>query len=367
MRKTERGITLTILILIIFLLIVIGTIAIVLFFNNDNTEKLKDNTDTTSSIENEKEEINSTSNVEKNSIQLLENLYKENDENLSLIKSIQGKVTYIENGGTFPVLVADNKLYLESYGDIIEKYQFLNQPDEILYFDNIEIGKNIFVMSNGKISAFDIDEGKSIFENIDFNAESDFIPTLGGDSYVFIMSKTANGYNIKYYQKDDESQTFKLYSEENLNKVQTSNSNEINMKELFVLKNNDNGYSLYCLTQNNEVYWVDRVDPNGNMTMRSKTPILTNVDKIIEPASVYSNLTLPIYTKINDNTAVYSGAPGSSIMDTEDNFEISFEMPSGHNPNQIKDIFQVSDFLIFEFDNKDVYYIDEIQRTNKKE
>ena len=41
-------------------------------------------------------------------IRLIDDLYDEDE--LAFIQSIQGHITHIDNGGTFPVLIADNKV-----------------------------------------------------------------------------------------------------------------------------------------------------------------------------------------------------------------------------------------------------------------
>lgn len=79
---------------------------------------------------------------ESEDIKLINGLYDEED--LELINSIQGNITHIDNGGTFPVLVANDKVYTEDYGTLKEFVSLNAAPDSILYFDNVEIGQNIF-------------------------------------------------------------------------------------------------------------------------------------------------------------------------------------------------------------------------------
>ena len=87
---------------------------------------------------------------ESEDIKLINGLYDE--EQLELINSVQGSITHIDNGGTFPVLVANDKVYTEDYGTLKEFVSINGTPDSVLYFDNLEIGQNILCFKDGKIS-----------------------------------------------------------------------------------------------------------------------------------------------------------------------------------------------------------------------
>ena len=52
-----------------------------------------------------------TGNFETEDVKLINELYDEED--LELINAIQGHITHLDHGGTFPVLVANNKFYFE--------------------------------------------------------------------------------------------------------------------------------------------------------------------------------------------------------------------------------------------------------------
>ena len=99
--------------------------------------------------------------------------------------------------------------------------------------------------------------------------------------------------------------------------------------------------------------------------MMTSSPIASSVENVLAPSDVGNKLTAPIYSKTGDTSALYSSAPGADIIDTSDNFEISFVLPDGHTPDEVKDIIQVSDKLVFIFDNGDTYYTGDIQDEEK--
>lgn len=288
------------------------------------------------------------------------------EENIAFLDEVQGHITHIDNGGTSPIIVANNKLYFAEYGFYMEKASFPSTPDSILFFDNMTIGENVYYFKDDKISLYSADgDGGVFFDNIEFNKDTDFVIELGLSSYFFMMTKKDNSYNIKYYERDERTNQIELYSEKVLRRVETPDYNEIEFEDFIVITSNRYGYCLYVITDDNDVYWVDEVNSNGTITTSTKTPYITNVDKIFASADVGNNLPLPIYSKIGDSTNLYSGSPGNDIFDTSDNLEISFQIPDNHTTKEIKDIFQISDYLVFVFNNGDVYITDEIEKEDK--
>ena len=369
MLKNKRNIIILIcVILIIVIACIIGGKLIGNKNENSNSNSMgssnndvNDNSD--NSTKDNSNNVIESDEYESSEILLVENLYDEDNETYRAIKEIQGKISAIGDTGDFPVLLEEKTLYLNSYGTLKSVIEFSETPDEILFFDNMNIGENVFFYKDGKISCYDLDS-EARFENIDFDTKTDFIPEIKSSASLYIISKTSEGYTIKYYGKENSSKPLELYSEKSLEEIITKDGEKIDMKELVVIKNNIYGYSIYCITNDNDVYQVDEIEKDS-IEMATKAPIITNVDKIYQIPNVGTNLTLPIYSKIGDETAVYSGAPGASLMDTSDNFEISFTMPDGHKASEIKDIFQVSGSLIFVFENGDTYITDEIEEEDK--
>ena len=296
-------------------------------------------------------------------IKLINELYDENE--MDFINSIQGNITNIDNGGTFPVLIANNKFYSEDYGTLKERFALPELPDSMIYFNNSSIGENLFYFKDGKLSLYPSDEYGIRFTNIPFQEETDFVAEIGMSSYFTIVRQENGGYIIDYYESENGSDEFVLRSQNPVSIVETSDIVELSVQKIIPLHSNLNGYDVYILTDNNDVYVLDSVNSNGSMTTMSSTPILSNVDRIVAPSDVATYLTVPIYSKIGDNANLYSSAPGPDLIETSDNFEISFILPDGHTPEEVTDVFRVSDMLIFVFSNGDTYFTDDIEKEER--
>ena len=294
-------------------------------------------------------------------VRLLDREYDEDDtETLALMDEIQGKVTFLDNGGTFPVFIAGDKVYVEEYGVIKAAVELPEAPEDAIYFDNLSIGENVFVFKDGEIALYPLDGLGLSFEGVAFDAENDFMGEIPLSSYFNVLRLENGVYVDDYYQRDDETQQFVLNSQNAVNAFYNSNGEELTVKEIIPLRSNMDGYCVYVLTENQEVYWVDGIN-RGKMTMTSATPLVTNAAAVYAPADAGANLTLPVYSKVDDETALYSAAPGADILDASDNFEIAFILPDGCKPADVNDVFRVSDRLVFAFENGDVYYTDEIE------
>lgn len=224
-----------------------------------------------------------------------------------------------------------------------------------------------------KINLYEADKKTDnvVFENIDFNKDTDFIPEESWGSTLNIVRKNDNNYIVKYYEINNDTNKLEFHSQSVLNRVQTSYGDELIGDKLNVVISNKYGYCVYFITKNNEAYWINeayvsvgKYSSVGGLRATSKTPYLTNVDKIYASADVGNNLSRPIYSKIGEQEVLYSYVPGSDILDSSDDLEISFQLPDGHKASEIKDIFQVSDYLVFVIDNN-VYITDEIQAKSR--
>lgn len=309
---------------------------------------------------------------ETESIKLLNKLYDE-EENIEFLNEVQGHITHIDNGGTAPVIVANNKFFSTDFGIYSQKIKFPNKPSSIIFFDSPEIGESVYYINKNKINLYEADKKTDnvVFENIDFNKDTDFIPEESWGSTLNIVRKNDNNYIVKYYEINNDTNKLEFHSQSVLNRVQTSYGDELIGDKLNVVISNKYGYCVYFITKNNEAYWINeayvsvgKYSSVGGLRATSKTPYLTNVDKIYASADVGNNLSRPIYSKIGEQEVLYSYVPGSDILDSSDDLEISFQLPDGHKASEIKDIFQVSDYLVFVIDNN-VYITDEIQAKSR--
>lgn len=294
-------------------------------------------------------------------IKLIDGLYDEED--VELIRSLQGHITHIDNGGTFPVLLADNNVYSEDYGTLKEIISLPETPDDIIYFDSSSIGENLLGFKDGMISLYPAKEYGIRFTDLTFNAETDFVGEIGTSSFFNLVRREDDGYHIEYYENEDGDGAFTLKSQKPLKAVETPDVQALSVKEIIPLRSNSDGYCVYILTDSNNVYEIGGINSDGSMTTVSSAPLASNVDTVLAPAETY--LTVPIYSKVGDTTNLYSAAPGASLTDASDNFEVSFVLPDGHTPSEVADIFRVSDKLVFVFSNGDTYFTDDIEKEDR--
>lgn len=320
-------------------------------------------TDMGSSSEGENEPIEtSNGEFETEEIKLIDDLY---DTDTELIDTIQGNITNIDNGGTFPVLIADNKVYADNYGTLKEFLTLPAEPDDIIYFSNSSIGENLLYFKDGKLSLFPFNGYGIQFTNIDFAAATDFVGEIGTSSYFNIVRQDDTGYVIEYYENNGEGSEFSLESQKPLKSVETPDVEGLTVKQIVPLKSNNNSYSVYVLTDNNDIYALDGVNSDGSMTVLTSEPIASGVELIIAPSDISTYLTTPLYSKMGDNTALYSEVSGASLIDTSDNFEVTFVLPDDHTPSEVADVFRVSDKLVFVFSNGDTYFTDDIEKDGQ--
>lgn len=298
-----------------------------------------------------------------------EGLYEEDEENHRLIEELQGKIQFIGQNATLPAIFAENKLYMKKYGILSVGMELNGEAEWIRYFDSMDIGPTILYYADGKITCYGkADDGTKIrFEDIDFNPETDCFPEVevGFGSHLFVMSKQDNGYVMKYYENSD-GNGLAFHSAEMLTDFSASDLEDITdqIKDILIIPSIEYGYELFCRTNDNSVYKVDGANSDG-LEMTTSKPILMNVENIYASSYVTAYTTVPIYSKVGDETGVYSAAPGEDLSDGEDNLEIAFPMPDGHKPAEIKDIFDCNGSLVFVFDNGDTYLTDEIEKTER--
>ncbi len=302
---------------------------------------------------------------ETDTIRLADELYSEDEK--EQIQSLQGHITHIDNGGTFPVLLADNKVYTEDYGSLSEKASLPAVPDSITYFDNITIGENLFAFTDGKLSLHSLDGYSIQFADIDFNADTDFVAEIGMSSYFTIVRQENDGYVIDYYESSDTgtSGEFALFSQNPMGTVETSDLKALSVREIVPLRSNTNGQTIYIITDSGDVYCIDNVSSYGTVTVSPSTPLLSDADRLVAPAEVTTYLTVPIYSKTGDSTNLYSAAVGADLFDVSDNFEVTFVLPDGHTPDEVTDVFRAADKLVFVFADGGTYYTDDIEEEDR--
>ena len=294
----------------------------------------------------------------------VENLYAPDKENYKIIKEFQGSISAIEQGLGIPVFLVKNKVYREEFGNIVEILELNEEPDDIFYFNSLELGESLFSYFDGKITRYSRVEIS--FENIEFNEETDFIPEMGGSSYFFLISKQSDNTYLNQYYEASKGKDMALYSEQIVEEFRTSKSVAIDVKAILALRNRYHGYSVYCLTANNELYEVGNVSRRV-FEMNTSKPMLTDVKTVYAPAGLAMELTSPVYSKIGgSDTVVYSTVMGEKITTRDDEVEVSFILPDGHNAEEIETIFDVKDKLVYVFHNGDTYITDEISSTDEK-
>lgn len=312
---------------------------------NENEDKDNGNQD----------ETTLTGKYETEEIKLINNMlfYKMDYPGTKVLEEIQGSITQINDYATsVPNILVGNKVYTGIY--IEETMEFPDVPDSIHGFKG-----GVFYFKDGKITLYK--GNKSVeFENVDFNKETDFIIDN------LIISKVNDGYKIKEIRKNEETGKIEL-EEYMLDKFCTYDDETIAVKEMIALESDAYGYYIYVKSVDNKWYLLENIAYNTGFVQKT---ILTskNVDRIIASSDAGAHLLWPVYTKIDDEGAVYSGLPSELTYGGGDGLEISFKMPDGHKPNEIEDIFSLlNNIMFFVFDNGDVYVVNDITMYEPKE
>lgn len=362
--ENQKGISLKTIIVVVLIISAI----IIFLVNKGNDEKLdtsdKTNFNDSTNINSSDDSSDNVKEDSKTGIKLAEENFADNQEEYNELKKLQGKISYMSNIGTEPLILVKNKLYGISYNSLEEYIEFSEMPDSVWTFNNSDIGKNILSYKNGKISCYDFDNFKPRFEDIDFNIDTDFIKVKS--TSVMVLAKVNDNYMVRYYSENDETNLMELDSEEPLNTILRAYEEEIDVKNTVILKDASYGMSAYFITNDNEVYKIrDYVISGDTIETATSKPIITNVDTIFQTDEVNYNLTVPLYSKIGDENAIYSKVRGANSFDESDDLDISFNMPEGHKPSEIKEIFRHDDKIVFVFENEEVFITDEIEKEGK--
>lgn len=289
-----------------------------------------------------------------------EELYEDDDENRALMESLQGKIQFLDQSDVSVMMYAENKVYTNKYSDIITVAELGEQPEWIQYFENVNVTERVLYYANGKINCYK-NSGVD-FADIDFDPETDFIAGMGMGS-LYVASRQDNGYVMKGYEENNDE--WVLQSENLITRFENNMGDDISaeIKDILVVLGNVNGYEVYCRTNDNALYRVDRAREDG-FYMTTSDPIAANVESIYGVASSTTN-TVPIHSKAGDENAVYAASHGRSMASNDDDFEITFMMPDGHKPDEIKDIFEANSSIVFVFENGDTYITDEIEEIER--
>lgn len=297
-----------------------------------------------------------------------------------VFKDAQGKISYISSLTTSVTFVADGEWYIPGMlGSIQHAATIPANANYIKYFDNMTIGPNLIYVVDDKISCVD-DNGEFRYNDIPFNSETDILvysDSLGAP-WIKIITKTDNGYTVTMWapeadehgsaqKNEDGKYVYKVEETGTLDVFKTGDKGvrdewvdgyEITDKvvEILSVPNGANGYETIARTSNNDLYLLEDLDTVfGVWTFEATTydPWLEDVNKLFFAEDFF---TVPVYSKNSDNTKMFTKSYGESIVDKEDDTDVTFLMPDGLTTDNVVDVLGISNAMCFLFDNGDIYF-----------
>ena len=127
-------------------------------------------------------------------------------------------------------------------------------------------------------------------------------------------------------------------------------------------RNLGTGTVVCCITENNELYIAEDYNKiTQSLIMGNKTPLATEVNWVYSGNGV-ANTILPLYSKVNDSSNIYTSVSGESITDASDNQEVTIVMPKGYENGNIAEIFGCNESIFVRFNSGNVFFTGKIDK-----
>lgn len=302
---------------------------------------------------------------------LLDELYKDDKEDYQLIKGLQGKIKAIESPAAF-YIYADGKIYEKLYNNFREVADVGTDVDIFSCFQNTDVGKVILAVDSNSATSVMYDENGSSYdvyseELSDFDINTFLFKEVDFNHFCTITIE-AQQCKVQSYTMPDKNENAgrkpTLENEFLINKYETKDGVDLGKMHLVSAekRNLGTGTVVCCITENNELYIAeDYSKRTQSLIMGTKTPLVTEVNWVYSGNGV-ANTILPLYSKVNDSSNIYTSVSGESIADASDNQEVTIVMPKGYENSNIAEIFGCNESIFVRFNSGNVFFTGKIDK-----
>ncbi len=293
------------------------------------------------------------------------------DTNSFIASTLQGnidklftyrQITYVLSDGKvygFSDMPAFSKLKDETYRST-GSFSLNIQPDDVI------VGSSHIVFAkDDNIIGYDY-SGNIAFNNIPFDKKTDYLLPYVPETIsnkIIVAKKKGNNLNFTLYIPDETTHDIieivpLEIKWDSFNKYLQANNRNSTVVEMFIVPGDIN--CLFVKTSDNELYEV-YISEDGNVNVLESYPSLNDIDKIYFIDDSLSTFQLPFYSKKGNNKEIFTAGSGLYLSVDE---EISIELPSTHNVNDIEKIISSLSDILFVFDNGDIYVAEDIGNQN---
>lgn len=303
----------------------------------------------------------------------LDELYKDDKEDYQLIKGLQGKIKAIESPAAF-YIYADGKIYEKLYNNFAEVADVGADIDIFSCFQNTDVGKVILAVDSNSATSVMFDENGSSYdiyseELSDFDINTFLFKEVDFNHFCTVTIE-AQQCKVRSYTMPDKNDNAgrkpTLGDEVLISKYETKDGVELGEMHLVSVEKRDvgSGTVVCCITKNHELYIAEDYNKiTQSLIMGTKTPLATNVNWVYSGNGI-ANTILPIYSKVDDKSNIYTTVSGISITDASDNQEVKIVMPDGYENGNIAEIFGCDDSVFVRFNSGNVFFTGKIDKKS---
>ncbi|MGM9554568.1 MAG: hypothetical protein ACI3V2_09700 [Faecousia sp.] len=244
--------------------------------------------------------------------------------------------TYEELGRRYTLTEADSNAYVVNSSDFTQ-----------LVFEETE---------DGTVNCFR-ENGDCYFKGLDLGEKEKIIDC--SFSLIYVISGETGNYTVKaYIIQDDRTLTLEHeYPVVGYN-LGADRDMEESIKSEYWFRSDVNAWELYVVTERGNLYMFNDVElgfESYKFCVGQKYTVATDVDKIYESVISGVGHYAPVYSRLNDTTALYTLVPGESIWEQEDDAVVKIILPNGYSTKNVRNIIGCQSAVVIEFADGSIY------------
>lgn len=251
-------------------------------------------------------------------------------------------------------------IYGFNYGEL-EKQYTLFESNSTAYTVSSGYFSQLVFEDAESVNCFDIDGG-CFFKGLELG-ELDKIIDYGFSTVHVVFGESGN-YTVKTYViQEDRSVAFESEYPVVGYSIGGYTDLEEPIKSEYWFRTDVNPWELYVVTENGHLYMFNNIElgyKEYKFCVGKNYTNATDVDKVYGSVTAGVGHYAPVYSKVGDNTSLYTLVSGESIWETEDDIEIRLVLPDGYTTTSVQDIIGCSDSIVIEFNGGSLYAINGI-------